>query len=391
MLHAPTPPQSAALKRPDSPLRRHFFLIAAGAFLVLMLVGGGLKLMAQDKGPQTKGGPGGGGRAATVSQVQAQPRAFSDRIEVLGAARGRQSVTITSDTTELVTRVLFNDGQPVTRGQVLVELKDNEQSAGVREAQARLSQAQRDFDRWNTLAERGVAPRATAEQYRAALETARASMEAASARQLDRVIRAPFSGVVGLSDVAPGTLINPGAAIVTLDDLSVIRVDFDIPDRYLPLVREGMAIVARPDSYPGETFAGRIARIDTRINEQTRAIRARAEFPNPSGRIKPGMLMRVGIEYGDRQGVAVPEPAVQFEGDQAFVFAINKRGERTIIQKRAVRTGMNQGGFVEVVEGLRSGEAVVADGLNRVQDGQAVTVAGAGRQGGGQAGAKAAR
>lgn len=356
-------------------IRRHFFLVAAGIFLAVMLLAGGVKLLAGNKGPEQGGGP----RSATVSQAVAVTRPFADRIEVLGVARGRQSVTITSDTTELITAVRFSDGQAVSRGQVLVELKANEQDAGVDEAKARLDQAEREHQRWNTLAERGVAPRATAEQYRAAFDTARAVYEAARARKLDRVIRAPFSGVVGITDVAPGTLIAPGSPIVSLDDLSVIRVDFDVPDRYLPVVQEGQAIVARPDAYPDETFAGRIARLDTRINEQTRALRARAEFANPSRRIKPGMMVRVNIQHGERQAVAVPQSAVQFEGDQAFVFVIGKREDRQVAQKRAVRTGLDEGGFVEILEGLNAGEKVVADGLNRVQDGQGVKVAGAAR------------
>ena len=160
-------------------IRRHFFLVAAGAFLVLMLVLGGFRLLAGEKGPEAAGpgggGGGGGGRTPAVSQVVAAQRPFTDRVEVLGVAKGRQSVTITSDATELVTAVRFRDGQAVSKGQVLVELKANEQDAGVQEARARLNQAQRDYDRWKTLADRGFAPKAQVEQYRAALETARAS------------------------------------------------------------------------------------------------------------------------------------------------------------------------------------------------------------------------
>ena len=174
-----TPPPR---RREYSLIRRHFFLVAAGAFLVLMLVLGGLRLMAGDKGPEADGPGAGGGRAPAVSQVVAAQRPFTDRVEVLGVAKGRQSVTITSDAAELVTAVRFRDGQAVSKGQVLVELKANEQDAGVQEARARYHQAQRDYDRWKTLADRGVAPKATAEQYRAALETARASLNAAQAR-----------------------------------------------------------------------------------------------------------------------------------------------------------------------------------------------------------------
>lgn len=364
-------------------IRRHFFLFAAGAFLVLLLVAGAVKLIAfNDKKPS---GPGGGGRAQAVSQAVATPHAFSDSIDVLGVAKGRQSVNITSNTTELVTAVHFSDGQYVQKGQVLVTLKADEQDASIAQTQAVLGQAERDYTRWKTLADRGVAPRATAEQYLAALETARANVDAAKARKLNRVIRAPFAGVVGLSDVAPGSLIAPGATIVTLDDLGVIRVDFPVPDRYLPVMSQGSNIVARPDAYPGESFTGRIALLDTRVDATTRAITARAEFPNPSARIKPGMLMRVSVAHGARQGITVPEQAIQYEGDQAFVFKFAKDGERTVARKTKVTTGATDAGVVEVTSGLAQGEKVVADGLNRVQDGQAVHV------GGGKGGRSAAK
>jgi membrane fusion protein (multidrug efflux system) len=365
-------------------IRRHFFLFTAVAFLVLMLIGGVLKLATAE--PKSKGGP--GGRAAAISQAIVALRPFADNIEALGVAKGRESVTITSNTSELVTAVRFRDGQRVSKGQVLVELKAGEEDAGLIEAQARLAQAERDYARWKSLADQGIAPKATAEQYRSALDTARAGVEAARARKLDRVIRAPFAGVVGLTDVAPGALISPGAPIVTLDDLSMVRVDFEVPDRYLPMLAEGASIGARPDAWPTETFQGRIARLDSRIDPTTRAITARAEFANPGGRIKPGMLMRVSIANGARQGLAVPEAAVQFEGEQAFVFVITPRGDGASARKQAVQTGSTANGFVEITGGLQAGEKVIADGLNRIQDGQPVRV---GRAPGPAAGAGPAR
>jgi len=120
-------------------------------------------------------------------------------------------------------------------------------------------------------------------------------------------------------------LISPGTAIATLDDTAVIHVDFDVPDRYLSVIHEGMAIVATSDAYPDINQSGRIARIDTRIDERTRAVKARAEFSNAGGKVKPGMLMRVGIQRGSRVSLAVPESAIQFSGDNSYVYVINPR------------------------------------------------------------------
>ncbi len=359
-------------------IRRHFFLVAAVVAVLLMLLVGGLKLAFGGKGPGQGGPGGGGGRATPVSMVVAQPRAFTDRVEVLGVAKGRQSVTITSNTAELITAVHFSDGQAVSKGQVLVELKGDQEDAGIAQAKAQLAQADREYVRWKTLADKGIAPRASADQYLAARDTARAALASASAQKLDKVIRAPFSGRVGISDIAPGALISPGTAIVTLDDVSLIRVDFSVPDRYLPILREGLTITAKPDALPGETFTGRIAQIDTRIDPTTRALKARAEFPNADGRLKPGMLIKVGIDQGQHQGVAVPEAAVQFEGTQASVFLIAKGPKGQIARRATVQTGISVDGFIEITSGLKAGDKIVGDGLNRVQDGAPVSAGGKG-------------
>ena len=329
-------------------------------------------------GPGGRGGPG-GGRGQTVAAAVVGQRQFSDEIRVLGVARGRRSVNITSPTSELITRVLFTDGQRVAAGTPLVELQAREEDAGIIEARAQLAQAQREYDRASTLAERGIAPRVTAEDAATTLQTARANLSAAEARRGDRMIRAPFAGILGLTTVTPGTLINPGAVIATLDDISTIRVDFPVPERYLGLLRAGVPIVATADAYAGETFSGRIALIDTRINEQTRSATARAEFANPGGRIRPGMLMRVSVQQGLRQAPAVPEAAVQYEGDGAFVYRITSGERGTTAQRVEVETGAVEGGFVEILSGIDPGDRLVASGLNRIQPNAPVQVAGEGR------------
>jgi membrane fusion protein (multidrug efflux system) len=363
-------------------LRRHFFLVAALVVLLLMLVVGGYKLATrQSSGPgggggQMAQGPGGPGGATQVSVATVTQRPFVDTLEVLGVAKGKQSVTLTAATTQLVQRVRFTDGQSVPAGAILVELKDTEQDAGLVQAQARLVEAERAFERYRTLGEKGFASKAQIDQHEAAYRSAQADVAAARSRQNDRMIRAPFAGVVGLSDVAPGALVNPGAPIVTLDDVSSIRVDFQVPERYLGQLREGQAITASVDAFPGEPVQGRIAMLDTRVDERTRAITARAEFPNPNRRLKPGMMIRVGISRGQRQGLSAPESAVSVQGDSAFVYVLQDQEGRTVTEQRPVVTGLRQDGVVELSDGVRAGERIVADGLNRIQPGQPVQVSG---------------
>ncbi|RZJ03345.1 MAG: efflux RND transporter periplasmic adaptor subunit [Brevundimonas sp.] len=374
-------------------IKRHFFIVAAAVLLGLMVVAVVLKVaFAEDEkgggGPGGRGGPG-GGRGQTVSEAVIGARSFTDEIRVLGVARGRRSVNITSSTSELITRVLFTDGQRVAAGAPLVELQAREEDAGIIEARAQVAQAQRQYDRYKTLADQGIAPRVTAEDAETSLATARASLNAAQARRGDRLIRAPFAGVLGLSSVTAGTLVNPGGIITTLDDIDVVRVDFPIPERYLGVLRAGTPIRATIDAYGNEVFTGRIALIDTRINEQTRAVTARAEIPNPGYRIRPGMAVRVAVQQGQRTAPAAPEAAVQYEGDGAFVYRIAKGGKGSTAQRVEVETGSVEGGVVEIVSGLNVGDRVVGSGLNRIQPGAPVSVAGQGG-GRGQGGARRA-
>ncbi|ADL00797.1 efflux transporter, RND family, MFP subunit [Brevundimonas subvibrioides ATCC 15264] len=361
-------------------IKRHFFLVAAAVVLGLMIVAAVMRVAfaGDEAGAGGPGGGRGGGRGQAVEAAVVVQRPFSDQINVLGVARGQRSVNITSSTSQLITRVLFRDGQRVAAGTPLVQLQAGEEEAGIIEARARVGLAETQYERYAALGEQGYAPRMMVEQYRAELATARATLQAALARQGDLSIRAPFAGTLGLSTVTAGTLISPGAVITTLDDTSVIRVDFPVPERYLGVLRSGLSITATADAYGNEQFSGRIALVDTRINETTRAVTARAEFPNPGGRIRPGMLMRVAIQQGQRQTPAVPEAAVQYEGDGAFVYRIAAGERGSTAQRVEVETGAVEGGYVEIVSGLNANDRVVAGGLNRIQPNAPVTVGGAG-------------
>lgn len=369
-------------------LRRHFFLVLAVGVVLLMLVAGGLKVLSPGKASQGggPGGPGGPGRSRgevpQVSLISPVSRAFTERLELLGVAKGRQSVTLSAATTQLVSRVLFSPGQSVAKGQVLVELKTTEQDAALAQAQAREVQARRAYERWRELSDKGYASAAAVDQYEAAWKATRADVGAAEARLGDRVIRAPFAGVVGLSDIAPGAVINPGAAIVTLDDLSAVRVDFQVPDRFLSSVKEGQALTATVDAWPDARFNGRILRLDTRIDERTRALTARSEFTSSEGLLKPGMMLRVGVTQGVRTALALPESAVAVQGDGASVFVAVQADGRMTVQQRPVVAGLRQDGWVEILEGVTTADRVVADGLNRIQSGQPVRPAGSPPPGG---------
>jgi membrane fusion protein (multidrug efflux system) len=352
----------------------------------LMVVAGGLKLAfgdARGPGAGAGGGGGGGSRRIQITATAAQLRTFTDRIEVLGAAKARESVTITAATQQLISRIHFKSGQYVHKGDVLVELVASEQDAGIVQAQSAVDLAKSNWDRWQKLADQGIAPVATAEQYKAQYDQAVANLQASRARLGDRVIRAPFSGTVGLTDAAPGMLVNPGADIVTLDDLTLMNVDFPVPERFIPVLHDGLPITATADAYPSMTFHGHIAKIDTRLDPSTPSVTARAEFPNEDKRLKPGMLLHVTIDHATRQSPAIPEESVVFENGEAYVLLIeasgggqhNKRGGGDLIATRhVIGTGLRQGGWVEVTSGLEPGQRIVADGSNRVRPNDPVQI-----------------
>jgi len=325
-------------------------------------------------GKQGGGGPGGDMVAVQVAEVT--PTTFTDAIQALGSAQARESIVITPKVQDAIRALRFESGQRVRRGQVLVELSSVEQAADLAEAVAANAAAQEEYRRFQALAERGFAPRARLEATQAAARAAQARVDAGRSRVDDRTIRAPFSGVMGLRLASPGQLVRPGDQIGTLDDLSEIKLDFDVPESQIASLRAGVPIAARTAAFPNEQFTGRIAQVDSRISAETRTMRVRAILPNPRERLRPGMLMTVIVQSNPREALAAPEPAVVDDATGAYVFVVAAgEGGRQIAQRRTVRTGQRTGGLVEIVEGLAAGDRVITEGVTRVRPDAPVRVA----------------
>lgn len=366
-------------------LRKYFMLGIAVVALVGMGVAGGLKALSGNRNaapdgktvPAPAGGPGtpagpGGGEPSLVADAEAGLRRFSSRLEALGTAQAIESVVISANQTETIARIFFESGQKVAKGAPLIELAGTEEAADLLDAQVALANARTSSERFSTLAAQGIAPQARADDAKAALERAEAQVLAIRARQADRLIRAPFAGVVGLRDTSPGALARPGDALATLDDLSVMKVDFNLPERYLSAVRRGTRIEARSEAWPGVVFRGEIAEIDSRIDEATRSLRARAKLPNGDNRLKPGMLLVIEVGFSGREALAVPESAIILDADKSYVLALDATGDAIRTTRREVTTGEQQDGFVEVISGLKAGDRFVAEGGNRVRPGEIV-------------------
>ena len=309
--------------------------------------------------------------------VKAEPATtmrFADRIDAVGTARANEQVTVSAPITERIVRLNFDDGSFVQRGQVLAVLRQTQQSAELREVQARVREAQQQLDRVEALKERGFATKADYDARVAAAASARAQAQAVGAEIGERVIRAPFSGWVSLRNISVGAVAGQGTEIATISDLSTIKLDFTVPETMLRVLRPGLAIDARSAAFPDTPFRGVIHTVDPVIDPNTRAVTVRARLPNPERLLRPGMLLTVAVENQPRMGLSVPELAVIGEGESRFVYTIDERGRA---QRTAVRTGARSGGRVEILAGLRPGQRVITEGVVKVSDDMQVRIAGA--------------
>lgn len=299
---------------------------------------------------------------------------FVDSIEAVGTAKSNESVIVTAKVTETVSLVNFYDGQSVEVGEILVELADEEASADFEEARVSQREAQKNFDRISGLVSRGNATRSSLDAAVAALDRAKANAEALEARVSDRLIRAPFAGVLGLRAVSPGMLVRPGDTIATLDDISVIKLDFSIPETYLGALGLGLEVTAASAAYPNRKFTGTITAIDTRVDPDTRAVKVRAEIPNQELLLKPGMLLTTTVIKDRRMSKTIPEEAIVPIKDQLFVYVVEENGRGATVARREIEIGSRRPGFVEVVRGLEVGERVVTEGTHRVTPGRPVNL-----------------
>jgi membrane fusion protein (multidrug efflux system) len=289
----------------------------------------------------------------------------------VGTAGANESLVITAKVTESVRRIAFEDGMLVEEGQTLVELTNAQEAAELDEARAAVRQSEQEYERVADLVGRGSATRSRLDTAVAARDQARARMAAIEARLSDRLIKAPFAGMLGMRNVSIGTLVTPGTRITTLDDIDPIKLDFEIPETFLPAVGPGQEVEARAGAYPDRLFKGKVTVIGSRIDPVTRSMAVRAEISNEERLLRPGMLMTVEVINNRRTSLMVPEEAIVPLDTRVFVFRL--KGSDTVEQVQ-IRTGARRPGEVEVLSGLAEGDKVVVRGTNLVRDGATVRV-----------------
>ena len=343
------------------------FLLGLAAIAIL---GGGVYLYLQsEKDVSERRGV---DRPVPVGVVEVAEERFADRIQALGTAQADESVTLTARVSETVESVHFEDGEYVEEGEVLLELARREQLAELEEYRAALKEAEQQLERTRDLASRGNAAEATLDQQVRLVEESRAQIEGARARIGIRVIRAPFSGILGMRRVSTGTLVSPGDEITTLDDVTPIKLDFSVPERFLSALKTGQTVLAKAAAYPGEVFRGKISTVNSRVDPVTRAITVRAIIPNEDARLRPGMLLTVEVINRERMALSIPEEALVPEGEKQYVYVVDTAAGTA--QRREVSIGQRVPGRVEVLDGLREGEMLVVSGTQQLRPGAEVEI-----------------
>jgi membrane fusion protein (multidrug efflux system) len=351
-------------------VRKNPFKTAGAALAAALLIAA--PALTQQRG----GGPGGAG-APRPSSVFAEPvreQTFASRVEAIGTLEPNERADLTLTASDRVTAVYFQDGDRVKKGKTLLSLAQREQVALVESAEADLSQAEQDLARVEPLAKQGAVSTSELDMARRNVNAAAAQLRAVQSRQNDRVLVAPFDGVLGFRRVSVGSLVRPGDVVATLVDDSVMRLEFAVPSNFLRVLRPGLEIEASSSDLPGQVFTGTVDSIDNMIDPVTRSVRVRANVPNPSGILKSGMFMAVALQAEPRRALSVPEVALQPRGPETFVWIADTSGAQTVARRVKIEPSLRLNGRVEIVAGLSEGQMVITEGALRVREGAPVVI-----------------
>ncbi|MCL1079052.1 efflux RND transporter periplasmic adaptor subunit [Parashewanella spongiae] len=294
---------------------------------------------------------------------------LNDEIEALGSLEARESIIVTSKVTQVVSDINFDDGDMVKKGDLLVQLYNAEQKANVQIATVKLKDSTREFNRIKALVREKSVAELEQDRLITQIETAKAELDSANAEVTDRQVRAPFDGKLGLRNISVGSLLTPSTEITTLDDISTMKLDFSVPERYVQMLMTGKRVEATAVAYPDEVFIGTVKSIDSRIDTSTRAVSVRAELANPGMKLLPGMLMKVKLIKQEKLTIVIPESAIIPRQERHYVYKVNEKDE---VIETQVNIGLRKLGIVEITSGLKLGERVITRGILKVRPGDKV-------------------
>jgi len=315
-----------------------------------------------------------------VTTVVAQRETWPSTLTVIGTVAAIQGVTVSADLPGTVDKIHFESGQWVHEGDVLVELDTRQERAQLASLEAQRDLARINYGRAQQLVKDGVIARSDYDNAAAQQKATEAQVGDIRAAIERKTIRAPFSGVLGIRQVNLGQYLAAGQAIVSLQSLNPIYVNFGVPQQDTPKVALGRSLRVTTTDLPGAAFNGRISALDSVVNEQTRNIQVQATLANPGGKLRPGMFVQVELPVGEaREVVPLPASAINYApyGDSVFIVTNMKDPKGNLyrgVRQQVVKVEGSRGDQVAITSGINPGDEVVSSGVFRLRNGAPVLV-----------------
>ncbi|WP_428407017.1 efflux RND transporter periplasmic adaptor subunit [Hyphococcus sp.] len=350
--------------------------LAAGAVVGLVIGAATTALVLTARQPggeqtasavQNGSGGGRGGYAPAVTIVAAEAASVGKTLDVIGEGRALKSVALTSEATGIVAEVNIAPGKQVSQGDVLLRLDNEEQRIALERAKAQYPIAKQNAERYQDLLNTEAASELEAEAAFNNYKTIEADLRAAQFAIEQRAIRAPFDGVIGLTEIEKGDYVRAGDVVTTLDDTSSIVIEFAIPQEAARSVEIGQDVTARLASGAGAPQEGVVSAIDSRVDPATRTLKIEATFENENGALLPGAIFAVSTTSRGEPALSVPGLAIQWDRSGPFVWTRNAEGAATA----APVTILQRTDDVVLVSSrdLEPGDLVVWEGADRVREG----------------------
>lgn len=310
-----------------------------------------------------------GNQSVAVVSEEVATHEISQSLSLIGKLEAAESVIISPEVSGKIDRIAIKANQEVKKGQLLIQLNDDKASAAIKEAQAYLNDEKRKLKEFQRLAKKNAITQTEIDGQKASVDIAEARLEAANANLSDLHISAPFSGTVGFIDFSRGKMVNVGTELLTLDNLSLMQLDLQVPERYLSMLSTGMKVDAMSQAWGKTVFSGKVVGIDSRINAETLNLRIRIEFPNKDLKMKPGMLMAAELDFPAINAPIIPVQALEYSGTKRYVYVI---GDDNKVTRTQVTLGARVENRVVIESGLEIGQDIVVQGLVNMREGVTV-------------------
>lgn len=344
-----------------------------GILSALALVSGALYLSrSADSGNNTQSQ-----QAILVAAEEARAKTVPTLLMGIGELEATRQVMVTSESSGLVTAILFNAGARVHAGQTLVQLNDAPEQGQLIKLKAESVNAKAQLARTRTLFRQQAATQEQLDQVQANWQQLQGEIVRVQALIDQKRIKAPFSGVLGVRKVNTGQFIQAGDGMVSLTDAGEIYANITLPEHALPVIKTGLKMKITVDAYPNQTFSGTISTIEPMIDRGTRTLLVQATLVNSDNRLSPGMFVKGSISLPDPQRiVSVPETAISYNAYGDFIYVVDKNDENKLVARQVyVQTGRRDGNHVAIVEGIKAGVRVITSGQLRINNGAPVEIA----------------